>query len=54
MFHNACKYKLTLGKSVIKTLTVRNDASPVWGEVFTFDWDGSMRFIKVRDFVLYL
>eukprot|EP01038_Epipyxis_sp_PR26KG_P007878 gene7878-10694_t len=39
---------ITMGSSTVKTTTRKKNLNPVWGMVFPFDWDKSMRFVKVE------
>jgi hypothetical protein len=40
--------KITLGSSNQKTTTRKRNLNPDWGMVFSFDWDLSMRYIKIE------
>lgn len=40
--------KILVGSSTARTITRKRDLNPMWGMVFTFDWDTSMRFARIE------
>jgi hypothetical protein len=40
--------KITLGGSSVRTITRKKDQNPDWGMVFPFDWDSTMRYIRLE------